>query len=190
MENYKVKLSNIKAFAFDVDGVLTNGQVICHPDSGELVRSYDAKDGFGLRMALMKGYIIGIITGGEGGSIVKRFVPNLATEVFTASRDKVPVFEEFCKKYNLKPEEVAYVGDDIPDIGILQICGLAVCPADAVEEVKLVCDYVSEFPGGKGCVRNLIEQVLKIQGNFDFNPEYYKTWREVKTEEFKKLFSK
>lgn len=190
MENYKVKLKNIKAFAFDVDGVLTDGQVICLPDSGELVRSYDAKDGYGLRVALINGYIIAIITGGEGNSIIKRFLPNLATDVFTRSRDKIPVFEEFCNKYKLHPSEVAYVGDDIPDIPVLLKCGLAVCPADACDEVKEVCDYVSIKNGGHGCARDLVEQVLKIQGKWKSDPKKYKEWREQKDLEFKQLYTK
>ncbi len=187
MENYKVKLKNIKAFAFDVDGVLTNGDVMCFP-SGELVRKYDAKDGYGLRVALINDYKIAIITGGEGDSIIKRFLPNLASEVYTSSRDKLPVFEEFCEKYSLKPSEVAYVGDDIPDIPVLINCGLAVCPADACEEVKAVCDYISINNGGKGCARELIEQVLKIQGKWRHDPKVYKEWREEKDKEYRKLF--
>ena len=190
MENYKVKLKNIKAFAFDVDGVLTNGEVICFPEKGDLVRSYDAKDGYGLRVALINGYIIAIITGGMGDSIIKRFVPNLATEVFTASRDKLPVFENFCKKYSLSPDEVAYVGDDIPDIPVLLKCGLAVCPADACEEVKAVCDYISEKNGGRGCARELIEQVLKVQGKWLHDPQKYNEWRIKKDQEYNNLFSK
>ncbi|MEG0518347.1 MAG: HAD hydrolase family protein [Bacteroidales bacterium] len=174
MSNYKTKLHNIKAFAFDVDGVFTNGNIICMPD-GDLIRTYNAKDGFGLRMAFLKNYPIAIITGGDSPSITKRFHPNLAHEIYLTSRHKVPDFLDFCSKYSLKPEEVAFVGDDIPDIPILKICGLAVCPSDAVPEVKAVCDYVSLFPGGQGCVRDLVEQVLKVHNNWDFDPQEYKT---------------
>lgn len=189
MSNYKTKLEKIKAFAFDVDGVLTSGAVICFPQTGDLIRTYDAKDGFGLRMALMKGFVVGIITGGEGDSIIKRFIPNLATEVYTKSRDKLPIFAQFCKKYSLRPEEVAFVGDDLPDLEIMANCGLAVAPSDAVQEVKAVADYVSLYPGGRGCVRDLIEQVLKVQGKWDFNPAFYDQWRKKKGEEFEKLFN-
>jgi 3-deoxy-D-manno-octulosonate 8-phosphate phosphatase (KDO 8-P phosphatase) len=185
--NYKVKLRGIRGFAFDVDGVFTTGSVMCLPD-GDLIRTYNAKDGFGLRMAFMNYYKIAIISGGESESIKKRFMPTLANEVYMGSRNKVPTFLEFCKKYNLKPEEVAYVGDDLPDIPVLQICGLAVCPADAVEEVKAVCDYVSLYKGGKGCVRDLVEQVLKIQGKWEFNPNHYKDWREKRDEAFEEMY--
>ncbi len=172
MSNYKVKLDNIKAFAFDVDGVFTNGDVLCMPD-GDLLRTYNSKDGFGLRMAFLKKYPIAIITGGNSQSITKRFIPYLASDIYLKSRNKVPDFIDFCSKYNLEPTQVAFIEDDLPDIPILKICGLAVCPADAVAEVKKVCDYVSLYKGGEGCVRDLIEQVLKIQNNWDFDPQAY-----------------
>ncbi len=172
MSNYKTKLHNIKGFAFDVDGVFTDGSVLCTPE-GDLLRSYNSKDGFGLRMAFLKGYPVAIITGGNSNSITKRFIPHLANEVYLKSRNKVPDFLDFCEKYKLKPEEVAFVGDDLPDIPILKICGLAVCPADAVAQVKEVCDYVSLYKGGEGCVRDLVEQVLKVHGKWEFDPEAY-----------------
>lgn len=170
MSNYKVKLHNIKGFAFDVDGVFTDGSVLCTPE-GDLLRSYNSKDGFGLRMAFLKKYPVAIITGGNSASITKRFLPYLAHEVYMKSRNKVPDFLDFCSKYEVNPNEVAFIGDDLPDIPILKICGLAVCPADAVPEVKAVCDYVSLYKGGDGCVRDLIEQVLKVHGKWEFDPE-------------------
>ncbi|MBQ3175556.1 MAG: HAD hydrolase family protein [Bacteroidales bacterium] len=174
MSNYKVKLANIKGFAFDVDGVFTDGGVI-GTASGDLIRVYDSKDGFGLRMAYLKGYKTAIVTGGSSESIKKRFLGIGVKEedIYLKSRDKVPDFLDFCKRNGLEPSEVAFVGDDLPDIPILKICGLAVCPADAVPEVKEVCDYVSQFNGGKGCVRDLIEQVLKVQGKWVFDPVAY-----------------
>jgi len=167
MSNYKVKLSKIKAFAFDVDGVFTDGQVLT-TETGDLLRSHNAKDGYALKTAITKGYPIAIITGGASQSIVKRFAPLGVDDIFLKSFDKLPDFNGFCKKYNLDPSEVVFVGDDIPDIPVLQICGLAVCPSDAVEEVKSVCEYISPYPGGKGCVRDIIEQILKIQGNWSY----------------------
>ena len=172
MANYKTKLHQIKAFAFDVDGVFTDGIFQCTAD-GDLIRSYNAKDGFGLRTALTQEYPVAIITGGFSKSISNRFltigVKN--EDLYQNSRNKIPDFEDFCCRYGLKPEEVAFMGDDIPDIPILKVCGLAVCPADAVPEVKAVCDYVSAFPGGKGCVRDLIEQVLKIHGKWFYQTD-------------------
>lgn len=172
MSNYKTKLHRIKAFAFDVDGVLTDGSVISTTD-GDLVRTFDSKDGFGIRMAIMNNYPIGIITGGQSPSIVNRFKTFNIQDIYQFSRNKVPHFLDFCNKYALSPEEVAYVGDDLPDISVLKICGLSVCPADAVNEVKDVCDYISLYKGGKGCVRELIEQVLKLQNRWIFDHEVY-----------------
>lgn len=188
MANYKTKLRKIKAFAFDVDGVFTTGDVMCLPETGDLVRTFNAKDGLGLRIAYMNGYTIAIITGGQSGSIEKRFWPTLAHEVYMGKRDKAPVFIEFCNKYNLRPEEVAYMGDDLPDIPVLKMCGLAACPSDAVQEVKDVCDYVSEYPGGRGAVRNLLEQVLKLQGKWILNPPAYEKWREGKESEYREIY--
>ncbi len=174
MSNYKVKLHKIKAFAYDVDGVFTDGGVLA-TDSGDLLRTFDSKDGFGVRMTVLKGYPTAIITGGSSESVRKRFrgigVPQ--EDIYLKSRNKVPDFYDFCKRHGLEPEEVAFVGDDLPDIPILKVCGLAVCPADAVAEVKEVCDYVSMYNGGKGCVRDLIEQVLKINGDWVFDPVAY-----------------
>ena len=172
MSNYKTKLKDIKGFAFDVDGVFTDGSVFVAPD-GDLLRIHNAKDGFGLRWAYLSGYHIAIITGGYSESVRKRFEGIGVEHIYLKSRDKLPDFYDFCNKCGISPKEVAFVGDDIPDIPILKECGLAVCPSDAVQEVKDVCDFVSAYPGGRGCVRDLIEQVLKIQGKWEFNAELY-----------------
>ncbi len=188
--NYKVKLKNIKAFAFDVDGVLTDGSIICMPETGDLIRTFNAKDGLGMRLAYMSGYTLAIITGGQSNSILKRFYPVLAHEVIQNAQHKLPVFDDFCKRHKLKPEEVAYVGDDLPDIPVLKSCGLAVCPSDAAAEVKSVCDYVSAYAGGKGCVRDLIEQVMKAQGKWTLDPATYQAWRNSIEEQYKIIYGK
>lgn len=190
MTNYKVKLKNIKAFVFDVDGVLTDGSIICMPETGDLVRTFNAKDGLGMRLAYMSGYTLAILTGGQSDSILKRFYPVLAHEVIQNVQDKAPVFEDFCKRHNLYASEVAYVGDDLPDIPVLKICGLAVCPSDAVAEVKGVCDFVSQFPGGRGCVRDLIEQVMKAQGKWTLDASAYQTWRRAIDKEYNRIYNK
>ncbi len=177
MSNYKADLLKIKAIAFDVDGVLTDGSIISTLD-GDLLRTFDSKDGFGIRMCKMKNIPIGIITGGESESIVKRFLAiGIEHEnIFQHARNKPPFFLKFCEQNNLDPKEVAYVGDDIPDISVLKMCGLAVCPSDAVPEVKEVCDYISLYKGGKGCARDLIEQILKIHGKWTFEAEEHSKW--------------
>ena len=162
MPNYKVKLSKIKAFAFDVDGVFTDGIVLVTEDGGFL-RSHNAKDGYAVKMATLSGYQVAIITGGSAPSIKTRFAPLGIEDIYLTSMNKLPDFMDFCSKYDLDPSEVLFVGDDIPDIDILKVCGLACCPSDAVAEVKEVCEYISIYPGGRGCVRDIIEQTLKVK---------------------------
>lgn len=172
MSNYKVKLSKIKAFAFDLDGVFTDGTVLA-TETGDLLRFHNAKDGYAVRMAIVSGYPVAIITGGSSESIIKRFVPIGVKDIYLKSINKIPDFLDFCSKNNLSPDEVLFMGDDIPDIGILEKCGLATCPSDAVNEVKEVCEYISHYKGGRGCVRDIIEQTLKVQGKWSRNPEAY-----------------
>ena len=169
------KLKKIKAFAFDVDGVLTDGGILSTVE-GELYRTFDSKDGFGFRMAYMHGYHLGIITGGNSQSIRLRFrtcgVP--PEDVYMNSRRKIDDFEDFCVRHSLAPEEVMYFGDDLPDIPVMMACGCGVCPQDAVDEVKAIADYISPRPGGKGCAREAIERVMKAQGTWELDVQDYK----------------
>ena len=168
-------LAKIKAFAFDIDGVATDGGVFCNGD-GDLLRTYDAKDGFAIRMAVMHGYPVAVITGGSSESIRKRMATSgvKADDVFLHCRDKREQFALFCQRYSLNPSEVMYFGDDVPDIDVLQACGCGVCPSDAVEEVREIADWVSSRPGGKGCLRECIETTLRKQGNWSFDAALYK----------------
>ena len=168
-------LKSVKAFAFDIDGVATEGGVFCNSE-GDLLRTYDAKDGFGIRMAVMRGYPVAVITGGSSESIRKRMLASgvESQNVFLHCRDKREEFTIFCERYNLKPEDVMYFGDDVPDLDVLKACGVAVCPADAVDEVKEVADWVTSKPGGKGCLREAIEATLRAQGQWIFEPDVYK----------------
>lgn len=166
---------SIKAFAFDVDGVLTNGGIFADLD-GELFRTFDSKDGFGLRMASMGGYHLAIITGGRSESIRKRFLTCgvRAEDVYLGSRDKMEDFTDFCSKYGLKACEVMYFGDDLPDLPVMLECGCGVAPADAVPEVLEKADYVSPYPGGRGCVRHTVETVMKLHGKWQLDVALYK----------------
>ena len=168
------KLLKIKAFVFDVDGVLTDGGIFATED-GELLRTFDAKDAFGLRMAAMKGYILGSITGGRSKSIPVRLkVCGFKDEnIYLASRIKMHDFEDFCKRNGLDHEEVMYFGDDIPDVPVLKACGCGVCPSDAVQEAKDAADYISCRPGGKLCVRETLEMVMKAQGKWEVDLDVY-----------------
>ncbi len=165
----------IKSFASDVDGVLTDGGILADLD-GELFRTFDSKDGFGIRMAVMGGYPVGIITGGRSESIRKRFLTCgvAAEDVYLGSRDKIEDFDDFCSRHSLSPDQVMYFGDDLPDIPVMKKCGCGVAPADAADEVREAADYVSPYPGGRRCVRDAIEKVMKAQGKWNLDVALYK----------------
>ena len=156
----------MKAFAFDVDGVLSSPEVYLHP-TGELMRSMNTKDGYALQYAVKRGYPIGIITGGNTVSVAERFKGLGITDIYLASSYKMDDFKDFLFKYDLKAEEVLYMGDDVPDIPVMKASGLPTCPKDAVPEVLNISLYVSQKKGGKGCVRDVIEQVLKVQDKWN-----------------------
>lgn len=167
MTNYKTLLNQITTFAFDVDGVLTNGSLQVST-SGELIRTMNVKDGFVVKEALKAGYEVVVISGGTNEMVRKRLRDLGLTNIHLGIADKVECLEEFLEVYDIKPEHVAYMGDDIPDIYPMKMVGLATCPQDAVSEVKAIADYVSHKKGGEGCVRDLIEQVLKTQGKWNY----------------------
>ena len=168
-------LKKIRAFAFDIDGVMTDGGLLCDLN-GELYRTFDAKDGFAVRMARMKGYPVAVITGGRSLTIRARYrtcgLPQ--EEIYLGSRDKIVDFKDFCRRYQLDASEVMYFGDDIPDIETMQAAGVGACPCDAVPETIAAADWVSSRPGGKGCVREGIETVMKLRGDWDFDVAVYK----------------
>ena len=168
-------LSKIRAFAFDIDGVATDGGVFCFSD-GDLLRTYDAKDGFAIRMAVMNGYPVAVITGGSSESIRKRMITSgvKPEDVFLHCRDKREQFGQFAQRYGLDPSEIMYFGDDVPDIDCIVMSGCGVCPSDAVDEVKAVADYITSRPGGSGCLREAIERTLREQGKWEFNAGTYK----------------
>ncbi|MAZ55991.1 MAG: 3-deoxy-D-manno-octulosonate 8-phosphate phosphatase [Flavobacteriales bacterium] len=166
--DYKNKLIKIKAIVLDVDGVLTNGGLIIYPD-GKFLRQMNAKDGYAIKNALNKGYIIAVITGGREQNVKDRLTHLGVNEVFLNAHNKLPILKDFIKKYTLQKEEVLYMGDDIPDLEILKYVGVSCCPRDAVQEVKDVCNYISNKKGGEGCVRDVIEQTLKVTDKWDLN---------------------
>ena len=163
--NYKENLINIKAFIFDVDGVLTDGKLLI-TDSGELLRSMNVKDGFAMKFAIDNGFKIGIISGGTNEAVKSRLERLGIEEIHLKSHDKIIHFENFIKKYQFDSDNILVMGDDIPDIPIIKAAGIGTCPQDAVPEVKSVCQYVSKNNGGKGAVRDVIEQVMKIQNKW------------------------
>jgi len=166
------RFEDIKAFAFDVDGVFTDGLVLAMPD-GDLLRQFNAKDCFAVRTAVDNGFPCAIITGGVSQSLLHRARSLGITDryLYMMSKDKEEDFLHFCRSVGLAPGQVAFVGDDIPDIPAMQASGLGVCPSDAVAEVREIADSVSQFPGGRGCIRHLVESVLKSQGRWTFDPK-------------------
>lgn len=164
------QLREITTLIFDVDGVLTNGDILAS-NTGEFLRTFNIKDGYALQLAVKKGYHVCIISGGSGEAMQKRFEALGIKNIYLGVSDKVAVFEQILSQYQLTPAEVLYMGDDIPDHNIMKLVGLPTCPADAVEEIKALSTYISPYVGGKTAVRDVIEKVLRIQGRwFDPNP--------------------
>ncbi len=164
MENFKENLKNIKALVFDVDGVCSSNFVV--DTNGDLMRSMNAKDGFAIKTASDRGMITCIITGGTDESVKKRFERIGVKNIYLASKNKVDDLNDFCKKFNLQYSEILYMGDDIPDHAVLSKVGIATCPADAVPEIQAISHYISDKKGGEGCVRDVIEQVMRMQGKW------------------------
>lgn len=162
MKNYKEKLKDITTFIFDYDGVMTTGEVLVD-GNGIPLRSSDVKDGYALQLAVRLGYNVAVITGGYSVSIEKRMAMLGVKDVFVRSANKVEVLERYMRTNDLKPEQIVYMGDDLPDYPVMKIIGLPVCPADASPEIKDISLYISNRNGGKGAVRDIIEQVLKAQ---------------------------
>jgi 3-deoxy-D-manno-octulosonate 8-phosphate phosphatase (KDO 8-P phosphatase) len=164
-KSYKQRLAEITTLIFDVDGVFTDSMVYVMPN-GQFVRRLNSKDGYAVQYAAKKGLRLAVITGGNSID-VRDGLNNLGIKhVFLKSRNKEEVFDTFVQNEGINPEEVLYMGDDIPDFKVLEKSGLATCPADAAEEIKAICDYVSVKKGGHGCVRDIIEQTLKVKGQW------------------------
>lgn len=162
-ENPKEAAKKIKMLVFDVDGVMTDGS-ITYDEDGKEYKTFNAKDGHGIVRMNKSGFITAIITARNNGTVAHRAKNLNFTELYQGYKFKLPALEELIKKYNLKYENVSYMGDDLPDICILEKVGLACCPKDAVSEVKEVCNFVSEYCGGKGAVRELCDFILETQG--------------------------
>ncbi len=171
----KEKLKNIKAVAFDIDGVMTDGGILALPD-GDLLRVFNAKDSMAIRMAAMNGLHLAVITGANSESIRKRMlycgVPE--EDIYLHSRIKIDDFNDFCRRHCLRTEEVAYLGDDLPDVPVLKAAGLGVAPEDACPEALEAADYLSDIPGGKGCFRDIVERILKAQDKWHLDDAEYK----------------
>ncbi|MDD2986566.1 HAD family hydrolase [Flavobacterium sp.] len=164
-KSYKEIMNHIDTFVLDVDGVLTDSSVHISP-TGEMLRIMNIRDGFAMKAAIESGYRVCIISGGSNEGVRIRLRNLGLTDIYLGSSDKVETFKEYCEIYQINPENVLYMGDDIPDYHIMQLVGLPTCPQDASPEIKAISNYVSHKNGGKGAVREVIEQVMKVQGKW------------------------
>jgi 3-deoxy-D-manno-octulosonate 8-phosphate phosphatase (KDO 8-P phosphatase) len=162
MSSINYNLRQIKGFVFDVDGVLSPDSIPLHP-SGEPMRVINTKDGYAMQLAAKQGFQLCIITGGDTQAVRKRFENLGFQHIYLKAKHKISEFNDFLSKTHLKPEEICYVGDDVPDYEIMKIVGLPACPADAVPEIKAIAKYISHKSGGQGVARDIIEQVMKVQ---------------------------
>ena len=165
MENFKQKLRDVSCFILDVDGVLTDGSLVLHPD-GEQLRTMYIRDGYAMQLAIRKGYKVVVISGGKSEAVLKRLNGLGIKDVHLAIEDKEDTIKKVIKKFGLKKESILYMGDDIPDLVAMKHCGIATCPADAAPEIKAASIYISDKSGGHGCVRDVIEQTMRLQGKW------------------------
>ena len=162
MDNYKQRLGIIKVFIFDVDGVLTNGDVYMIDD--QLVRVFNSRDAYAIQYAIKNGYKIFVITGGRNKAVKERLEDLGVTEVRMQASNKIKVYDELREQYGFSDAQVLYMGDDIPDYQVMEVVGVSACPQDAAVEIKAMADYQSPYNGGRHCVRDVIEQTLRVKG--------------------------
>jgi len=165
MVNFKEELANVKAFVFDIDGVLSL-QTIGLNSFGVPSRTVNLRDGYALQLAVKKGYHVGIISGSNSKEYLKRLKLLGVRSIYLNSRSKIDPYNDFKKKFGLSDSEILFMGDDIPDYEVMKIAGVPVCPSDADSEIKQVSTYISDKKGGEGCARDVIEQVLRLHNNW------------------------
>ena len=167
-KNYKEILPQITTLIFDVDGVLTDGTVTIFPD-GEMVRHMNIKDGYALKTAVDNGFNVCVISGGTNQSVKNRLEGLGIKDIYLGAHIKINQLHEYLEKKQIKLENVLYMGDDIPDYPVMELVALPTCPQDAANEIKSISKYISHKNGGKGAVRDIIEQVMKVQGKWSSN---------------------
>lgn len=160
------RLQQINTFIFDVDGVLTNGEVLLLED-GQQARTMNTKDGYALQYAIKKGYKVIVISGGKAEAVRIRLQKLGVQEIFLGVEDKLACMRTYLETNPTPWNEMLFMGDDLPDYTIMQLVGIATCPLDAVHEIKALCAYISPSNGGKGCVRDIIEKVMRLRGDWE-----------------------
>ena len=163
--NYKTRLKSINTFVLDVDGVLTNGKLILE-GSGEITRTISTRDGYIIRKAIKKGYNVCIITLGNSKMFEKMMNYLGVSDIYSLAENKLETLNSYCLSKNITLENVLYMGDDMPDIDCIKSSSIGACPKDAISEIRENSDYISHVKGGEGCVRDVIEQVLKINNDW------------------------
>ncbi|MBD1386401.1 HAD-IIIA family hydrolase [Mucilaginibacter rigui] len=171
MESFLTKLKDITTFIFDVDGVLTDGSIFV-TETGVQSRAFNIKDGYALQLAVKCGYHVAAISGSRSKSALFRLNSLGINDVYLGAHTKSERFKIYIEEKSINPANILYMADDIPDLAVMKLVGLPVCPADAAEEIKAISTYVSPFAGGKGCARDIIEKVMKVQGKW-MNAEAY-----------------
>ncbi|WP_125720890.1 KdsC family phosphatase [Flavobacterium ustbae] len=164
-KSYKEIMNDISTFVFDVDGVLTDSSVFV-TNEGEMLRTMNIRDGYALKAAIESGYNVCIISGGSNEGVRIRLNNLGVKDVYLGTPDKVKTLKEYMDAHNIKHENVLYMGDDIPDFHVMKLVGLPTCPQDASPEIKNICRYISHVKGGRGAARDVIEQVMKVQGKW------------------------
>lgn len=165
-ENILTRLSRIRLVALDVDGVLTDGKLFILPD-GQALRGFHIKDGYAIQLAIKKGLEIAIISGSGDDAVFSRFNKLGVRHIFLGVQDKKNTLQTLLEKIGLSAAEVLFMGDDVPDLAVMQSVGLSACPADAANDVRQMADYISPLDGGTGCVREVLEKILKLQDKWD-----------------------
>ncbi|QGY45950.1 HAD hydrolase family protein [Maribellus comscasis] len=168
MSFFKEELKNVKAFVFDVDGVLSK-DVLSIGRTGILMRTANVKDGFAIRNAVKSGFPIAIITGGYSNRVRLRYKQLGVKFYYQSVRDKVKCLEDFMEKNKVESENILYMGDDLVDFNVMKAVGIPTCPKDAVADIKEISKYISDKTGGEGCVRDVIEQVMRAQNKWFTN---------------------
>jgi 3-deoxy-D-manno-octulosonate 8-phosphate phosphatase (KDO 8-P phosphatase) len=164
--HYLHQMKSITTFVFDVDGVFTNGPLII-TENGDLLRTMNIRDGYAVQLAVKKGYKVCIISGGRSEGVIARMKRLGVDNVFMGVENKTEKLKEFAAAQEISLNDVLYMGDDMPDWQVMKTTGFPCCPADAVEEIIALCKYISPAKGGEGCVRDVIEKVLKLNGDWE-----------------------
>lgn len=159
----------ITTFVFDVDGVLTDGSLLLLED-GQMARRMNIKDGYALQLAVKKGYRVLVISGGTSEAVKIRLNKLGIGDVYLKVEEKTAVLEQYCRQHQLTLNEVLYMGDDIPDYLVMKMAGVACAPADAAPEIRSMAQYISPHAGGQGCVRDVIEKIMKLRGDWQIDP--------------------